>query len=215
MSFSHRKLARVLKQVVSDIIRGLSPKYIFRGTALLHKGIKVCVLRIGHRPERDKRVTTHVALTARAFGASCFVLGDIEDQSVSESLRKVCERWGCGDFKYLSGVSSIKFINEWKNSGGSVVHLTMYGLHLDEVINTIRSSSKDLLVVVGASKVPRIFYELADFNVAIGHQPHSEVAALAIFLDRLFEGKELHLIFSDAKYYIEPSIKGKKVVRVG
>ena len=28
------------------------------------------VLRIGHRPERDKRITTHVALTARAFGAS-------------------------------------------------------------------------------------------------------------------------------------------------
>ena len=27
------------------------------------------VLRIGHRPGRDKRVTTHVALVARAFGA--------------------------------------------------------------------------------------------------------------------------------------------------
>ena len=27
-------------------------------------------MRIGHRPERDKRITTHVALTSRAFGAS-------------------------------------------------------------------------------------------------------------------------------------------------
>lgn len=182
---------------------------------MLNKKTKVCVLRIGHRPERDKRVTTHVALTARAFGASCFVLGDIEDQNVLESLRKVCDRWGCGDFKYLSGIPSIRFINEWKNLGGSVVHLTMYGLHIDDVIDTIRSSSRDLLVIVGASKVPRIYYELADFNVAIGHQPHSEVAALALFLDRLFGGKELHLIFSDAKYYIEPSVKGKKVVKVG
>lgn len=181
---------------------------------LSHKEVKVCVLRVGHRPERDKRITTHVALTARAFGASCFVLGDIEDPSVRESLRKVCERWGCGDFEYFSGVSSIEFINKWKSAGGSVVHLTMYGLHVNDVINTIRTSSKDILVVVGASKVPRIFYELADFNVAIGHQPHSEVAALSIFLDRLFDGRELHLIFSDAKYYIEPSVKGKKVVKV-
>ncbi|TLZ95287.1 MAG: tRNA (cytidine(56)-2'-O)-methyltransferase, partial [Methanobacteriota archaeon] len=29
----------------------------------------ITVLRLGHRPARDKRVTTHVALTARAFGA--------------------------------------------------------------------------------------------------------------------------------------------------
>jgi tRNA (cytidine56-2'-O)-methyltransferase len=181
---------------------------------MIGREVKICVLRIGHRPERDKRVTTHVALTARAFGASCFVLGDVEDQSVSESLRKVCERWGCGGFEYVSGVSSVEFVKKWKSLGGSVVHLTMYGLHVDDVINTIKSLSKDLLVVVGASKVPRIFYELADFNIAIGHQPHSEVAALAIFLDRLFEGKELHLIFSDAKYYIEPSVKGKKVIRV-
>jgi predicted SpoU family rRNA methylase len=28
------------------------------------------VLRMGHRPERDKRITTHVALTSRAFGAT-------------------------------------------------------------------------------------------------------------------------------------------------
>ncbi|TFG70124.1 MAG: tRNA (cytidine(56)-2'-O)-methyltransferase, partial [Methanomassiliicoccus sp.] len=29
----------------------------------------IVVLRLGHRPERDQRVTTHVALTARALGA--------------------------------------------------------------------------------------------------------------------------------------------------
>ncbi len=28
----------------------------------------IAVLRLGHRPERDKRITTHVALTSRAFG---------------------------------------------------------------------------------------------------------------------------------------------------
>ncbi|WP_192806472.1 RNA methyltransferase [Saccharolobus islandicus] len=29
----------------------------------------IYVLRLGHRPARDKRVTTHVILVARAFGA--------------------------------------------------------------------------------------------------------------------------------------------------
>lgn len=178
------------------------------------KGRRVCVLRVGHRPERDKRVTTHVALTARAFGASCFILGDVEDLQVGESVRKVCERWGCGSFTYVLGVPSVEYATKWRDSGGVVVHLTMYGLHINDVIDSIRSSGKDILVVVGASKVPRVFYELADFNVAVGHQPHSEVAALAIFLDRLFDGRELHLIFSDAKYYIEPTDRGKKVVKV-
>jgi len=94
------------------------------------------------------------------------------------------------------------------------VHLTMYGVHVDEVIEQLRSLGRDLLVIVGAEKVPRVFYELADFNVAIGHQPHSEVAALAVFLDRLFGGRELRLICPDAKLYIVPQQRGKRVVRV-
>ncbi|MEM2080074.1 MAG: tRNA (cytidine(56)-2'-O)-methyltransferase, partial [Nitrososphaerota archaeon] len=62
------------------------------------------------------------------------------------------------------------------------------------------------------AKVPRVYYELSDYNVAVGHQPHSEIAALAIFLDRLYSGKELKLIYSDAKLYIEPSPREKKVI---
>ena len=34
----------------------------------------IVVLRLGHRPERDARVTTHVGLTARALGASGMLL---------------------------------------------------------------------------------------------------------------------------------------------
>jgi len=170
-------------------------------------------LRIGHRPERDKRITTHVGLVARAFGADGFVLGDIVDEKVVTSLRKVCETWGRKDFKIIAGMPSRRYIREWKERGGIVVHLTMYGLHVDDVIEEIRSSPRDLLVVVGAEKVPRYYYEVADYNVAIGHQPHSEVAALAVFLDRLFEGKELHFIYSDAKIRIEPCPHGKKVVK--
>lgn len=176
---------------------------------------RIYVLRIGHRPERDKRVTTHVGLVARAFGADGMIIGDVIDEKIVSKIKDVCERWGRRDFYVISGVNSVKYVREWKDKGGIIVHLTMYGLHIDDVINNIRRDPRDILVIVGASKVPRFFYEVADFNVAIGNQPHSEIAALAIFLDRLFEGRELHFIFSDAKICIEPSPKGKKVTTCG
>ena len=175
---------------------------------------RVVVLRLGHRPGRDKRVTTHVGLVARAFGASGIAIAGVKDESVVRGLLKVRELWGCRDFSVEDGVNPVKYIELWKSVGGVVVHLTMYGIHIDDVIDQIRSLNKDLLVIVGAEKVPRIYYELADFNVAIGHQPHSEVAALAVFLDRLFYGKELRLICSDAKLYVVPQQRGKKVVKV-
>jgi len=172
----------------------------------------VFVLRLGHRPERDKRITTHVGLVARAFGASGLVLADIVDDKVVRSLRKVVNNWG-GEFEIIQGVSAKKFINEWRKHGGIVILLTMYGLPVDYVIPKLKISNKDKLIIVGAEKVPIEYYELADYNIAIGHQPHSEVAALAIFLDRLFEGRELYMKFRNAKIQVEPCEKGKKVIK--
>ncbi len=176
---------------------------------------RIYVLRIGHRPGRDKRITTHVFLVARAFGAHGFVLGDVVDEKIRETYEKVTRRWGGRGFVFEMGVSSRKYLVEWKRRGGVVVHLTMYGLHVDSVIDEIRGCGRDILVVVGAEKVPPFFYEEADYNVAIGHQPHSEVAALAIFLDRYYRGEELYLTYPDAEIVIEPSPRGKKVKRVG
>jgi tRNA (cytidine56-2'-O)-methyltransferase len=48
-------------------------------------------------------------------------------------------------------------------------------------------------------------------NIAVGNQPHSEIAALAIFLDRYFQGKELVNTFENAKMRIIPSSRGKRV----
>ncbi|MEM1623226.1 MAG: tRNA methyltransferase [Sulfolobales archaeon] len=173
---------------------------------------RVVVLRLGHRPKRDVRVTTHVGLVARAFGASGMVIAGVKDEAIVKRLRRVCEVWGRRDFMLMDGINPLDYIKSWKDSGGLVVHLTMYGLHIDDVIDTIRSLNKDILVIVGATKVPRVYYEISDYNVAVGHQPHSEIAALAIFLDRLYSGKELKLIYSDAKLYIEPCPRGKKVI---
>jgi len=66
--------------------------------------------------------------------------------------------------------------------------------------------------VVGASKVPKELYQVSDYNVSIGNQPHSEIAALAICLDRIFRGKELIKQFDDAKLRIVPSPNEKKVL---
>ncbi len=175
---------------------------------------RVYVLRIGHRPERDKRITTHVGLVARAFGANGFILGDICDSHVMDSLRGVLERWG-GRMHLECGVNSRSYVREWRRGGGEVIHLTMYGLHVDDVIGEIRESPKPKLIVVGAEKVPPFFYEEADYNVAIGNQPHSEVAALAVFLDRLYMGRELRYEFPGARVRIIPSPRGKRVVSSG
>lgn len=176
---------------------------------------KVYVLRLGHRPERDRRVSTHVALVARAFGADGIIFADIIDHRIERKIKDVVRRWG-GKFEIVSGVPWKKAIEDWKRKGGVVVHLTMYGENIEtsDVLERIKRSSTNILVVVGAEKVPAEVYRKADFNVAIGNQPHSEVAALAVFLDRLFEGKELSRLFEGAKIRIIPSPRGKRVIRV-
>jgi tRNA (cytidine56-2'-O)-methyltransferase len=80
-------------------------------------------------------------------------------------------------------------------------------------LQKIKASGKDVLVIVGSQKVPGEFYssEISDFNVAIGNQPHSECASLAVFLDRYFEGKTLAKSFEKAKMRIVPRKRGKKV----
>lgn len=69
------------------------------------------------------------------------------------------------------------------------------------------------MIIVGGKKVPSDVYYLSDYNVAIGNQPHSEVAALAVFLDRLFDGKETEIEFK-GKIKILPQERGKKVIKV-
>lgn len=163
------------------------------------------VLRIGHRISRDKRITTHVALVARAFGADKIFI-DTEDKKIEETIGSTCSRFG-GNFEIETGVDKKKIIKNWD---GTIVHLTMYGEELEKSINKV-DKNKDLLVIVGAEKVPPQIYEMADFNISIGNQPHSEVAALAIFLDRYTKGMWQKKRFK-GKIEILPSNKGKKVI---
>ncbi len=173
----------------------------------------IWVLRWGHRKERDKRVTTHVGLVARAFGARGMYLAGEDDKKVIRSLQRVTEEWG-GPFDVQYVEEWRKLMKDWKKRG-KIVHLTMYGVPVDDVAPKLREELEhgDLLVFVGAEKVPREVYEIADYNVAVGNQPHSEIAALAILLDRIFQGKELRRDFKGWKRKIIPQAKGKQVVQ--
>ena len=175
---------------------------------------KIVILRWGHRPQRDVRLTTHVALTARALCASGFILADNSDSHIEETIAKITRAWG-GNFHFEMGTPWKKAVRDWKAKGGLIVHLTAYGenIQTSDVLDRIRVQKKDVMLLVGSQKVPGEFYseEFSDFNVAVGNQPHSECSALAIFLDRFFEGKELGQPFEKAKITIIPKERGKEI----
>jgi tRNA (cytidine56-2'-O)-methyltransferase len=181
---------------------------------LINSRQKIVVLRWGHRVHRDSRLTTHCALTARAMCASGFILADVEDKSIEKTVKNITKHWG-GDFTFDMGLNWRSVINNWKNQGGIVVHLTAYGenIQTSNALCRIRETGKNILLLVGSQKVPGEFYstEVSDFNIGVGNQPHSECSALAIFLDRFFEGKELTVDFEKAEVKIIPQEHGKNL----
>ena len=166
------------------------------------------VVRIGQRLVRDDRVTTHVALVSRAFGAERIYMTEVNPE-IKDTLEKINKTWG-GNFK-------VEFIDKWKTvikkkkeEEFKIAHLSMYGEIINDKQENLRKE-KNLLIVVGAEKVPREIYELADYNVGVGSQPHSEISALAILLDRIQKGKQFEKEFPDAKRKIIPTKNGKNV----
>ena len=169
----------------------------------------ITILRLGHRIFRDQRITSHCALVSRAFGASRFIYSGQRDKEMEKSVRKVVKQWG-GNFK-------VEYNPKWKTvvqgRKGKTAHLTVYGKPLTEKIKEIKSE-KDLTVIVGGEKVPPEVYKLSDWNISVTTQPHSEIAALAIFLDRYFNGGEFKSKFSKAKLRVIPQERGKKVLKL-
>lgn len=114
-----------------------------------------------------------------------------------------------GDFKASYVRNGSKILRNWN---GISVHLTMYGVELADRLAELQSrfkSGQDLLVIVGGAKVSGDIYKLSTYNVCIGNQPHSEVAALAIFLDRLFEGQSRIRFYEEAPLNVIPSERSK------
>jgi tRNA (cytidine56-2'-O)-methyltransferase len=128
------------------------------------------------------------------------------DPGLALRVADLARGWG-GSFAVVG-------IEDWKrvirSFEGLVVHLTMYGQPLERVLPRLRRAAR-VLIVVGGAKVPADLYRLSSLNVAVGHQPHSEVAAVAVVLDRMLGAPERRR-FADAKRRVVPRSRGKKVV---
>jgi len=173
--------------------------------------IEVHVLRLSHRAARDKRVTTHLGLVARAFGARRMLVTGAKDEHLANSIQRVVDSWG-GPFEVEFVSSWMELLEDYKSKGFTIVHLTMYGLPVREHVGKIRESEK-ILIILGGEKVPSEVYQLADYNIAVTSQPHSEISALAVFLDRLFAGGELSKRFQNARQEIIPQTRSKQVLK--
>ena len=167
------------------------------------------VLRIGQRLVRDDRVTTHVALVARAFGASKIYMNEVNPE-IKDTLNKINETWG-GKFEIEFITNWKKVVKEKKADSRKIIHLSMYGEGINDLQNSIQKEEK-ILIVVGAEKVPREIYDIADYNVAVGSQPHSEISALAVLLDRIQKGNQFVTRFENPTRKIIPTKKGKNVI---
>ena len=171
---------------------------------------EITVVRLGHRQQRDKRITSHLGLTARAMGATHFVLCGDDDEKVLETMEDVTETFG-GNFTAEHHAKPLGFLRHFAKQGGQIVHLTMYGEDFESATSTIPTEAP-IAVVVGGAKVPGEIYKLADYNIAVGHQPHSEVAALALFMSKIMGGVAGSEYFSGARLEVKPHPSGKVVI---
>ncbi|MBU2639580.1 MAG: tRNA (cytidine(56)-2'-O)-methyltransferase, partial [Nanoarchaeota archaeon] len=124
---------------------------------------------------RDPRLSTHVALTSRAFGADKIYYSGQHDSSLETSIKKL-------NFP-IEYVNNDKKLIKEKKDNFTIIHLTIKGIDYKKIIPKIKN--KNLFIIVGGEKVPPEYYKLADFNVSIKKMPHSEVSALAVFLENL------------------------------
>ena len=158
------------------------------------------ILRLGHRIMRDKRISTHVALVARTFGADKLWYTGQRDKTLEENVNKISSRFG--------GKFSVEHIKNYKKilKGKKLIHLTMYGDDFSKYVDKIKG---DILIIVGGEKVPGEVYEMANYNLGVSNQPHSEVAALAVFLDHFnkFKFKKFK-----GKLNVVPNLKGKEIM---
>ena len=178
----------------------------------------ITVLRIGYRVGRDPRINTHLGLVSRALGANEFLVSGDKDHKMFETINQVTKTFG-GEFNTNHIESPMNWLRKFKSneeSGvhGTIIHLTMYGEDYRKIVKEL-PKDKPLTIVVGGAKVPASIYRTADYNVSVGNQPHSEVAALALLLDAIYEGNSVDQEFSNPKLEIIPELEGKNVIDHG
>ncbi len=175
----------------------------------------ITVLRLGYRIGRDPRINTHLGLVARALGADEFLVSGDKNNKMFDTIDQVTKTFG-GKFLTKHINSPMSWIRNYKSEekegvGGTIIHLTMYGEDYRKIVPLI-PKNKPLAIIVGGAKVPSSIYRMAHYNVSIGNQPHSEVAALALLLDKLQDGDAIDQEFSNPKLKIIPDLERKNVI---
>jgi len=94
-----------------------------------------------------------------------------------------------------------------KKQGFRIIHLTMYGLEFEKSVKLLKKLKK-LFIVVGSEKVDSEIYKIADYNLSVANQPHSEIAALAVLVYELNNRKFVKI---KGKIKIKPSNRLKIV----
>tara|TARA_B100001123_G_C15223133_1_gene992087 strand:+ start:763 stop:1347 length:585 start_codon:yes stop_codon:yes gene_type:complete len=175
----------------------------------------ITVLRLGYRIGRDPRINTHLGLVSRALGAQKFLVSGDKNYKMFDTINQVTKNFG-GEFFTNHVESPMNWIRKFKSNengglNGTVIHLTMYGEDYRKIVPKI-PKDRPLAIIVGGAKVPASIYRMAHYNISVGNQPHSEVAALALVLDRLQNGKSVDQEFSNPKLKIIPDLEGKNVI---
>ncbi|MFH0969875.1 MAG: tRNA (cytidine(56)-2'-O)-methyltransferase [Candidatus Diapherotrites archaeon] len=137
------------------------------------------------------------------------MLNERNDHHIAQTVEKINQTFG-GKFKIEFYKNPWKTLQQFKEKGYHIIHLTMYGKQPGDAIKQIQKLEK-IVIMIGADKVPGTAYQEADYNISITRQPHSEVAALSVFLHYLWVGKEEEFVFKGGKKTIIPSARGKNV----
>ena len=87
----------------------------------------------------------------------------------------------------------------------------MYGEPFREAIPRMRRD-RPMVIVVGGAKVPGDVFKHCQYNIAVGNQPHSEVAALGVFLESLIGQIDESKHFQGGEIQVIPSLDRKKVM---
>ncbi len=169
------------------------------------------ILRLSHRIHRDIRISSHIALTCRAFNCNKMFYSGQKDSSLENTLIEINKKFG-SNFTIEYTKNPEKLVEEKKEDNFAIVHLTVYGIPIKNKIKEIRKHKK-ILIIIGSEHVSGVYYKISHHNISITNQPISELSALTIFLHEYFQSKELETEFKNAKLKIIPSERGKKVIK--
>src|SRR3989338_1505524 len=103
------------------------------------------ILRLTHRIARDKRISTHIALTSRAFLANKMYYSGEKDSSLEQSIEKINKKFG-STFEIEHVKDPVKLVKAKKANGYKILHLRMYGLELKKQLPNIKKCKKILII---------------------------------------------------------------------